>query len=116
MARVPATALCLVAVPVIYAGPLDHGAFWNPGGPGPAVLWSTHGTGSLRNTLGPSGTETTSSGWIATAVGISGSSFTQVREGSAQSSRPITFAQLRSTAPRYSGAAQRHRGRSGMSG
>jgi len=33
-----ATALCVISVPVIFAGPLDYGGFWNPGGWGPAII------------------------------------------------------------------------------
>jgi len=33
-----ATALCVVSVPVVFAGPLDYNGFWNPGGWGPAII------------------------------------------------------------------------------
>lgn len=33
-----ATALCVISVPVVFAGPLDYSGFWNPGGWGPAVI------------------------------------------------------------------------------
>lgn len=33
-----ATALCVISVPVIYAGPLNYSGFWNPGGWGPAII------------------------------------------------------------------------------
>jgi hypothetical protein len=33
-----ATALCVISVSVIHAGPLDYSGFWNPGGWGPAII------------------------------------------------------------------------------
>ena len=33
-----ATALCVISMADMYAGPLDYSGFWNPGGWGPAIV------------------------------------------------------------------------------